>query len=155
VDYKEKVDDFLSQKVIAVVGVSRSKQGHVGNPIYQKFKSAGYKVYPVNHYANEIAGDRCYPNLKSIPEKVEAVFVGTAPKDSLRVVKECAELGITRVWFHRAFGPGNYSEEAIRFCKEKNIQVIPLGCPMMHVNADPFHKCFHFFMKLTGKLKQA
>jgi uncharacterized protein len=154
-NYKEKVDDFLSQKIIAVAGVSRSAKGHVGNPIYEKFKAAGYKTYPVNPLANEIAGEKCYPNLKSIPEKVDAVFVGTAPKDSLSVVKECAELGINRVWFHHVFGPGNYTNEAIQFCKEKNIQVISSGCPMMHVKADPFHKFLHFIMNLTGKLKQS
>ena len=152
-NYKEKVEDFLSQKVIAVAGVSRNPKQHIGNPVYQKFKSAGYRTYQVNPLADEIAGDKCYPNLKSIPEKVNAVFIGTAPKVSIDVVRECAELGINKVWFHRTFGPGNYSDEVIKFCKEKNIEIISAGCPMMHITPDPFHKCFRFVLKVAGKLK--
>lgn len=57
--YKEKVDAFLNCKSIAVTGVSRKAGTAVGNPIYQKFKSAGYNVYPVNPKAKIVDGDKC------------------------------------------------------------------------------------------------
>ncbi len=42
--YNQTVADFLSQKVIAIAGISRNPKMEVGNSIYKKFKSAGYRV---------------------------------------------------------------------------------------------------------------
>ena len=151
--YKQKVDDFLSQKVIAIAGVSRNPQGHIGNFIYEKFKKSGYKTYAVNPSAKEIEGEKCYAVLKSIPEKVDAVFIGTNAKDSLNIVRQCSEAGINKVWFHKAFGTGNYTDEAVRLCEEKNISAITSGCPAMFLDADFGHKCFRFILKIGGQLK--
>ncbi len=153
-NYKEKVNSFLSKKIIAVAGVSRNPQTEVGNAIYKKFKSAGYTVFPVNPSAEMIEGDKCYPNLKSTPKKAEAVLITTSPKNSLQVVRECSELGINLVWFHRSFGNGSYSKEAEDFCSNNGITAITSGCPMMYIkDADFFHKLAKFFFKLFGRLK--
>ena len=151
--YKEIVDDFLSQKVIAIAGVSRDPKNHVGNFIFKKFKSAGYKTYQVNPNAAEIEGEKCYADFKSIPKKVDAVFVGTNPGASSDVVRQCMEAGINKIWFHKAFGPGNFSEETVTLCKENNVAAIFSGCPAMFLNADFGHKCFKFFLNMTGQLK--
>ena len=152
--YKEKVDAFIKCKSIAVTGVSRSSGSSVGNPIYKRFKSEGYETYQVNPNADTIDGDKCYPNLKAISQKVDAVMICTNSKDSISVVKECKELGIDKVWFHNSMGPGSYSKEAAEFCKENGITAIETGCPMMHVgNVDFGHKCIHFFLNVFGKLK--
>ncbi len=151
--YREKIDGFLSQKIIAVAGVSRNPQGHIGNFIYRKFKTSGYKVYQLNPAASEIEGEKCYPTIMSIPEKVDAVFVATNAKDSADVVRQCSEAGVKKIWFHKAFGPGNYTEEAVRLCKDYNIEAILSGCPAMFLNADFGHKCFKFFLKVSGKLR--
>jgi hypothetical protein len=151
--YQEKVDDFLAQKVIAIAGVSRNPQGHIGNFIFKKFKDSTYRVYPVNPAAEEIEGEKCFKDIKSIPEKVEAVFVATNAKDSANVVRQCLEADIKKIWFHKAFGAGNYTDETIKLCKEYNIDAIFSGCPAMHLNADFGHKCFKFIMKVTGGLK--
>lgn len=151
-NYKEKVDSFLDSQSIAVAGVSRKAGTAVGNPIYQKFKSAGYNVYPVNPKAEIIEGDKCYPNLKSISPKVEAAMICTNPKDSIDVVKECKELGIEKVWFHNTLGSGSYSEDAAEFCRQNGIKAIESGCPMMHLSPDFGHKCIHFVLNFLGKL---
>lgn len=153
-NYQQKVENFLSKKIIAVAGVSRNPQTEVGNAIYKKFKSAGYTVYPINPSAEMIEGDKCYPNLKSIPQKAEAVLITTNPKNSLQVVRECSELGINLVWFHRSFGNGSYSKEAEDFCSNNGITAITNGCPMMYIrDADFGHKVAKFFFKLFGRLK--
>ena len=152
-NYKQKVDAFLNSKNIAVTGVSRKAGTAVGNPIYKKFKEAGYNAFPVNPKAEIIEGDKCYANLKSIPN-LEAVMVCTNPKDSIDVVKECKELGIEKVWFHKTMGSGSYSDEAIKFCRENGINAIESGCPMMHVGkVDIAHKCIHFVLNTFGKLR--
>ena len=68
------VKDFLAQKKIAVVGVS-DKRDTGCNEAYKRFKNAGYTVSAVNPRITTFKGDPCYPDLKSIPEKPEAVFI--------------------------------------------------------------------------------
>ncbi|MEE8347346.1 MAG: CoA-binding protein, partial [Dehalococcoidia bacterium] len=94
---KESVDDFLAQKRIAVVGVSRSGR-EAANMVYRKLRGAGYQVFAVNPNADEVEGDTCFPNLTSIPGSVEAVVIATAPEVTESVVRDCAEQGISRVW---------------------------------------------------------
>ena len=153
-NYQQKVSEFLNQKVIAIAGVSRNPQGGVGNPIYKKFKENGYNIFPVNPNAEMIEGDKCYPNLKSIPEKVDAVFIATSPAISTEIVKQSIDAGVKTIWFHRSVGNGSFSEEAAKLGEENGLTVISSGCPMMFISkVDPFHKMMRFFMKLFGKLK--
>ncbi|MEW6703165.1 MAG: CoA-binding protein [Bacteroidota bacterium] len=153
-NYEQKVKDFLNQKVIAVTGVSRNPKTEVGNLIYKKFRGAGYTVYPINPFADFIEGDKCYPNLKATPQKADAVFIATNPEVSLDVVKQCVENGVLRIWFHRSFGKGSFSEDAAKLGEENGLSVIKVGCPMMFIErADFGHKMAGFFMKLFGKLK--
>src|SRR3989339_1984555 len=120
-NYEQKVSEFLNQKVIAIAGVSRNPKGAVGNAIYKKFKDGGYNIYPVNPNAEMIEGDKCYPNLKSIPEKVSAVFIATNPAVSIEIVKQSIEAGVKTIWFHRGMGNGSFSEEAAKLGEENGI----------------------------------
>ncbi len=152
-NYEQKVKDFLDQKVIAIAGVSRKPQREVGNPIYKKFKDAGYTVYPINPFADLIEGDKCYPTLSATPKKADSVFIATNPSASVEVVQQCVENGISRIWFHRSFGAGSFSEEAAKLGEENGLMVIRSGCPMMFIkDADIFHRMTAFFMKIFGKL---
>lgn len=149
----EKVSNFLAQKHIAVAGVSRDPKGSAANLIYQKLKNGGYKVFPVNPQAEKVEGDRCFANLKNIPEKIDGVVICTPPQAADQIVKECAELGITRVWMHRSFGQGSVSDEAAKFCEQNNITVIAGACPMMYCQPVDFgHKCLRWMLGMFGKL---
>ena len=58
-----KINEFLAQKRIAVVGVSRNRSHHpVGNLIYQRLKTSGHDMLAVNPNMQHYEGDRCYPN---------------------------------------------------------------------------------------------
>ena len=152
--YEQKVSQFLNQKTIAIVGVSRNPQGAVSNAIYKKFRENKLNVYPVNPNAEMIEEDKCYPNLKSVPEKVDAVFIATNPAISTEIVKQSIEAEVKTIWFHRAMGLGSFSEEAAKLGEENGLTVIRSGCPMMFISkVDPFHKMLRFIMKLFGKLK--
>lgn len=151
--YKEKVDDFLSQKKIAIAGVSRKPQTEVGNAIYKKFKEAGYTVYPINPNAEFVEGDKCYKNLLETPEKADAVFIATNPNVTPAIIKQCIDSGIKRVWFHHGIGNGSYNKEAALYGEENGLTVIHNGCPMMFIKgADPFHKFIGFLKKIFGQL---
>lgn len=144
--------DFLTQKRIAVVGVSRAPH-QPANFVFRKLRAAGHEVFPVNVAAAEVEGVRCYPDLKSIPGGVTAVVVFTPPHAAESVVRECVELGIARVWLHCSFGAGSASEAAVRLAREAGLTLIPAGCPAMFcAPVDLGHKCFRWFLTLTGKL---
>jgi len=146
-----RIDDFLAQKCLAVAGVSHEPKGGVGNTIYRKLRGAGYRVFPINPNAESVEGDRCYPNLKSVPEAVGGVVIATRPEVAEQIVRECAELGISRVWMHRSFGGGSVSDAATKFCRDNNISVIPGACPMMFCQPVDFgHKCMRWVLRFTG-----
>jgi uncharacterized protein len=99
---KEQVDDFLAQQSIAVTGVSRSEQG-AANLIYRKLRETGYQIYPVNPNLQTFDGEPCYPTVKDIPQRVDAVVIVNKPAITDQIAHECVEIGIKRIWMHRAF----------------------------------------------------
>jgi predicted CoA-binding protein len=64
---KKAASEFLAKKRIAVTGVSRKLQGHGSNVVYQRLRDRGYEVFAINPNADEVEGDRCYHDLKSVP----------------------------------------------------------------------------------------
>lgn len=150
---KEAAAEFLATTRIAVTGVSRSGGNHGGNFVYQRLRDRGYDVFPVNPHADTVEGDTCYHDLASIPGGVEAVVIGTRPSIAEQTVRECDELGITRVWMHRAFGSGSVSDRATEYGRAHGMTVIDGGCPLMFPpTSDPGHRVMRSVGTLTGKV---
>jgi predicted CoA-binding protein len=101
---KEAASEFLANKRVAVTGVSRQPGSHASNAVYQRLRERGYEVFAVNPNAEEVEGDRCYPDLRSILGGVDAVVIATRPEFAEATMRECADLAIKNVWMHR--GPG-------------------------------------------------
>jgi len=132
---------FLASRRVAVTGVSRTPQTHGANNVYRRLRERGYQVFAVNPNTDRVEGDRCYQDLKSIPGGVEAVVIGTRPGIAGDTIRECAELGITRVWMHRGPGAGSVSAAATSYGRAHAITVIDGGCPLMFApTADLGHK---------------
>ncbi len=152
----DAVKDFLAQRRIAVAGVSRRDVGHGGNVVYKRLRDRGYQVFAVNPNAGEVEGDRCYRDLASIPDGVEAVVIATAAAESEAVVRECTRLGIKRAWLHRSFGTGSVSDAAVAFGRQSGMTVIAGGCPLMYdPTADFGHKCMRWIVGIAGKAPTA
>jgi predicted CoA-binding protein len=115
---KEAATEFLAQKRIAVTGVSKKPEGHGSNTVYQRLRQRNYKVFAVNPNADQVEGDRCFHDLKSIPGGVEAVLIGTRLEHAMATMHECADLGIKHVWMHRSFGAGSVSDAAAAWGRE-------------------------------------
>src|SRR5215471_17292205 len=128
------VQDFLAQKRNAIAGVSRDNRGHPSaNLIYHRLKDTGHDVFAVNPNMSMFEGDRCYPDLKSIPGGVDGVVIVTRPEITERIVHDCTEAGVGRVWMHQSIGKGSsVSPEAVDYCRQNNISVIAGACPMMY-----------------------
>jgi predicted CoA-binding protein len=151
------VQNFLAQKKIAVVGVS-DKRDTGCNLSYGKFKENGYQVYAVNPRITSFNGDPCYPDLKSIPDKPDAVFILASPKVTEQIVQQCVDLGIKHVWMHCMMGtkPGlaagmtSVSQDAVGMCKANGIAVIPGSCPNQFLKPDFGHGMMRSMWRLFG-----
>ena len=154
------VDDFLAQKKIAVVGVSDRRETGC-NLSYRKFKEGGYKVFAVNPRLTTFEDDPCYPDLKSIPEKPQAVFILASPRVTDEVVRQCVDLGIKHVWMHCMMGtkPGlaasmtSVSPEAVELCRANDIAVIPGSCPNQFLKPDFAHGMMRGMWSVLGFMK--
>lgn len=120
---REQLERFIGADCWAVVGASEDRS-KFGNLTFRELLNRGKRVYPVNPNAREVEGYACYPDLKSVPEKVDRVLIVVPPKQGVDVVKQALEIGITSVWFQ----PGAESEEAIEYCKEHGMEVIAGHC---------------------------
>src|SRR5215470_7424375 len=132
---------FLASKRVAVTGVSRTPKTHGSNNVYRRLRERGYQVFAVNPNTGRVEGDRCYPDLASIPGGVDAVVIGTRPEIAGDTMRECAELGIKHTWMHRGPGAGSVSAAATSYGRAHGITVIDGGCPLMFgPTADTGHK---------------
>ncbi|HZT05468.1 MAG TPA: CoA-binding protein [Chloroflexota bacterium] len=149
-----RIADFLAQRRIAVTGVS-AKRSTTGNVIYRKLKSAGYQVFAVNPTISTFEGEVCYPDLRSIPGGVDGVVVVNRPAVTEVIARQCVEAGVPRIWMHQSLirAGTSVSEEAVGFCREHGITVIPGACPMMYVRGADFgHRCMRWMLRVTGGL---
>jgi len=150
---RDAASEFLACRRVAVTGVSRSAGDHGGNVVYKRLRERGYDVFAVNPNAEQVEGDRCYHDLRSIPGGVDAVVIATRPERAEETVRECAELGIQHVWMHRGPGPGSVSATAADFGREHGMDVIDGGCPCMFgPTADVGHKAMRVILTLTGNV---
>ena len=153
---KDVATEFLDHKRVAVTGVSRHPESHGSNVVYKRLRDRGYEVFAVNPNADAVEGDHCYQDLKSVPGGVDWVVIGTRPETAEETMRECVDLGITRVWMHRSFGAGSVSDLATGYGRDHGIQVIDGGCPCMYdPTADPGHKVMKAMLTLTRKMPRS
>jgi predicted CoA-binding protein len=148
----ERIEDFLSQKRLAVVGVS-GKPHDFSRGLFREFCQRGYDMVPVNPNLSEVEGRICYRRLQDVAPPVDGVLLMTSPAVTEQVVRDCAEAGIHRVWMYRAVGAGAVSPSAIEFCNTQDIHVVPGECPYMFFPETGFvHRMHGFIKRITGTL---
>ena len=145
---KAAVDTFISQRTLAVVGVSRGGK-KFGNAIYRELKKKGYRVLAVHPEATQVEGDPAYPSLAALPEAVGGVVICIPPAQAEQVVREAAAAGIRRIWLQQ----GAESEAAVRMGQEKGLDVVAGECILMFAAPVAFpHNMHRWVWKLLGKL---
>ena len=144
------IQDFLAQKRIAVVGVSRDPKDF-SRGLLRSMRQHGYDALAVNPTLTSADDAPCYARLEDIAPAVDGVLVMTSPAVTDQVVQECARLHIPRVWMYRAGGQGAVSSQAVEFCREQGIAVVPGECPYMFLTTEHwFHRLHGFIKKITG-----
>jgi len=121
VDDIEKI--IRESKNIAVVGIS-NKLGRPSLTVASYLKGQGYRIIPVNPTIQDVNGEKCYPDLTSIPEKVDVVDIFRKPADVLPVVEEAVRIGAKVVWMQE----GIVNEEAARRARDAGLLVVMDKC---------------------------
>ena len=116
-------DILLSTKTIASVGLSSNQQKE-SYWIVSYLKDQGYRIIPVNPTADEIMGEKAYPDLESVPEKIDVVQVFRKPEDVPPVVDSAIKVGAKAVWMQE----GIVNEEAAQKAREAGLQVVMDAC---------------------------
>jgi predicted CoA-binding protein len=145
---REAVDGFVSQKVLALAGASRSGK-KFGNAVLKELRAKGYEVLVVHPDADTIDGVPCYRSLADLPKPAGGLIAVVPPPETRRLVTEAAAAGITRVWMQQ----GSESPEAVRFCEENGMVAVHGECILMFVEPAAFIHRFHrWIWSVLGKL---
>ena len=125
----EKTELSIEEKIlekfrnVAVVGLSENPE----KPSYGIAKylaEHGYNIIPVNPTVPEILGRQSYPDLISVPEKVEVVEIFRRPETVVPIVEEAIEVGAKVVWMQE----GIVNEEAAARAREAGLLVVMDKC---------------------------
>jgi predicted CoA-binding protein len=116
------IDTFLAGDSFAVVGASADRNKY-GNKVLRAYLQAGRRVFPVNPKLDEVEGQRAYPDLASLPERVFGVSVVTPPAVTKSIVEQAAAAGIRHLWMQ----PGAESEAAVARAHELGLALIHSG----------------------------
>ena len=147
INTRKAIDEFMSLKSMAVVGVSRNKD-KFGTVIYRDLKAQGYHMMAVNPKLDMVEGDRCYAGLGALPEKPAGVILCINPAETIAVIEEAARLGIKNIWLQQ----GANSPEGEAKCKELGLNVVSGECIFMFAEPVKSIHAFHRFLwKLFGK----
>jgi predicted CoA-binding protein len=144
---RRDVEDFFGQKRLAVVGVSRNEsRSEYSRMVFRELVKRGYDAVPVNPNASEIEGLPCYARVTDVTPPVDGALVLLPSASAEKVVSDCAEAGVTRVWLR------NDVPSAAELCAQRGITLVSGYCPFMFLpNGAFFHQCHGFGLKLVGR----
>ena len=137
------IEQFVSSKRIAVVGMSRSGK-KFGNMAAKELKAKGYEIYPVHPEAVEIDGFTCSPNLQSLTGKIDSVWISIPPKNVSPVLEEAAQVGLKNIWLQQ----GAWSAEVQQTIDQLQLPVVTKKCIMMY--APPVKSVHKFHRTIVG-----
>lgn len=115
-----------SSRNIAIVGLSDKPQ-RASNFVGSYLQQEGYKIIPVNPMKEEILGQKCYPDLKSIPDRVDVVDIFRRPDECINIVEEAIEIGAKVVWMQLTIA----NRDAAELARKNGLEVIMDKCIKM------------------------
>jgi predicted CoA-binding protein len=118
------IEDILNNsRTVAVVGLSPDPDRPSHN-VAGYLKENGYIIIPVNPGEKEILGEKSYPDLTSIPEKVDVVDIFRKSEDVLPIVREAIKIGAGAVWMQE----GVINREAAAEARKAGLKVVMDKC---------------------------
>ena len=145
---KQKIEDFLKSKKIALAGVSRNKK-KFGYISFKSLVEKGYNILPINPNANEIDDKKCFKSISDLPSDVESVLIMTPQHNTDEVLKEAIKKGIKNIWVQQMSNTKN----TIGIAEEYQKEIVIGKCIFMF--AEPIsgiHKFHRTLVKIFGGL---
>jgi predicted CoA-binding protein len=112
-----------SSRTIAVVGLS-SKKDRPSHWVSEYMQQAGYRIIPVNPRETEVLGEKAYPSLEAVPEKVDIVNIFRRPEHVPEVVEAAIRMGARSVWMQE----GVVNEAAAEKARVAGLAVVMDRC---------------------------
>src|SRR3954453_11888336 len=109
--------------VVAMVGASANPE-KTSNGIMRKLQSVGYRVIPVNPRETEVLGERAYPSLIDVPERIDIVDVFRRAEDTPAIADEAVTIGAKALWLQT----GIVSEDAAARAAAGGLTVVMDKC---------------------------
>ena len=145
---KQAIESFLSNKKIAIAGVSRNAK-KFGYVVLQELTQRGYDVYPVNPNTNSLGGIPCFQSISALPPDVRNLLVVTPKENTTGIVQEAVGKGISSIWIQQM----SDTPEAIRIAEESKVNLVTKQCILMWTNpVKGIHKFHRTIKKLFGML---
>jgi predicted CoA-binding protein len=120
----KNISDLLDKAhTIAVVGLS-GKRFRPSFGVAEYLKRAGYRIIPVNPTENEVLGEKCYPDLDSVPEPVDIVDIFRRPECVPEIVEAAIRKGVKAIWMQE----GVVHEAAARTAEDAGLTVVMDRC---------------------------
>ncbi|MEV8513253.1 CoA-binding protein [Dactylosporangium sp. NPDC051484] len=110
-------------RTIAVVGASRDPM-KVAHGVPRQMRRHGWRIVPVNPFADEIFDERCYRTLADIPFAVDLVNVFRPSEDATQVVKDALAIGAPAVWLQE----GVHSPEGRVLAEAAGVDYVENSC---------------------------
>ena len=129
----KQINEFLDSQPIALVGVSRNPK-KFGYAAFKELKEKGMKIIPVNPQAEEIMGEKSYPNIGDLPSDVKGIIVFTKKDKTASVIRDAKEKGIKQIWIQQMAD----SKEALDELNGSDINFITGECILMHYKPNSF-----------------
>ncbi len=126
-DAVQRKDVLDNAKVIAVVGLSNDPT-RASNRIGRYLQQQGYQVVPVNPNLTEVLGEKCYPDLQSIPVAIDLVDVFRRSEAVYDIVKAAQEKGVPVGWTQVGV---HCDEESQQLAQDNNMTLIENACIMV------------------------
>jgi len=146
----ERIERFIAQPTIAVIGVSRSGK-KFGNVASRELRAHGYRVFVIHPDADSIDGAPCYRSCRNLPERVQAALVVVPPARAIDAIRDAAGAGIRQVWLQQ----GAESPEVLRMCDQLKLETIAGECILMFAQPTGFHRAHRWLRGLCRMLPQA
>jgi len=120
-----------------MAGVSRNPK-KFGYAAFKELKAKGMNVIPVNPHAEEILGEKVYPDIKSLPDDVRGLIIMTGKDQTAGVIREAKQKGIKQIWIQQMAD----SKDALKELEGSGVNFITKECILMHYKPNSIHK-FH------------
>ena len=118
------IKEILSSlKTVATVGLSGNRE-KISHSVAAYLQNQGYRVIPVNPTTVEILGEKSYPDLESIPEKIDIVQIFRRPEDVPPIVDAAIKIGAKVIWMQE----GIVNEDAAQKARDAGLKVVMDAC---------------------------